>query len=441
MTGNPLKEAGAKISQEVQMKLRMLIDEGDIKVGTQFEADEKTAKEYIDAKKAEEYTAEMEAKDNEEIKNKIKEGSKMTDIKKEEVKPTPGLEVKKEVLDGNEWKSMGEFLNAVKIAEERHIVDPRLVLRASSGMGEDSNGAGGYLVQHPLWNAEIFAAMMKTSVIAPKCRQFIAEDYANGLKFKQVAETARTVTSTWGGVRFYNVDEGSDITDSKPVFQQADCPIKQMGALYYLTQALIDDCPNIAQFVAGKVGQSYGWMIDNEILNGSLSIMTPVVGHGATVAVTVVGANPTAAEWLSIYNSVASGYQPRSEWYMSTKTYAGLLSLTTPILAAGGSVGIPLVQRDFTDPAKTLLLGRPVNVMEQCTAQSTAGNILYGDFSEYAIVTKGSMTPQVAMSLHVKFISNQQTYRFIARIGGLPLLYSKITLPDTSVVSNIATRN
>ena len=431
------------------MKIKMLVDVKDAVKDTIVDCDELTAKEFIDAKQGIEYTAEIETSDKKAIQDAIdaevaktkKEIKKMTtEIKAENVAEIKGTI--QSVKDGpaQEWKDMREFLHAVKKAEEQHIVDPRLMTKASSGLGEDSNAIGGYLVQHPLWNQEIFSAFMRSSVIAPKCRHFVVEDYANGLKFKQINETARSVTSQFGGVRFYNVDEGSDITDSKPAFTQIDVPIKQMGALYYLTQALIDDCPNIASHVAGKVGQAYGWMVDNEILNGSLSICTPVVGHGGTKAVTVAGATPTAVEWASIYNSMSPGYRDGAEWYLGTAQYAALMNLSTAILATGGTSGIPLFTKDAPSAPAGLLFGKKINVIEQATA-ATAGQILFANMDNYALLSKGNLTPNVAMSLHVKFVSNQQTYRFISRVGGAPLLPSTITLPDTSVVSSFVTRN
>lgn len=427
------------------MKIKMVADHKDYKTGVIIDADEITCREYMDAKVAELYTEELEKKEDEkvqevidakvqEIKSKDKESKMTIEAKKE----TPSIEVTK---DGSgEWKSMKEFLVAVKNAEERHVVDPRLITKASAGLGEDSNAVGGYLVQHPLWNQEIFSAYMKASQVAPLCRQFVVEDYANGLKFKQINETARTVTSQWGGVQFYNVDEGSDITDSKPVFTQVDMPIKQMGALYYLTQSLVDDCPNIASFVAGKVGQAFAWMIDNEILNGTLSIMTPVVGHLGTRAVTVAGSFPTAIEYNTMYNAMNPGYREQAVWLMGTAAYANLMSQSTAILAAGGTSGIPLFVKDTSVAPAGTLFGRPIKVIEQATA-ATPGQIIFGAFDNYALLTKGSLTPQVAMSLHVKFISNQQTYRFITRVGGCPLIPSKITLPDTSVVAAFVTQD
>jgi len=428
------------------MKIKFVKDSAEFKAGTIVYCDDVTAKGYMDKAEAEMYTEVIEKKDAEKVQEtidatvtqKTKEVKDMKDEKGLEVKAGVAIEVTKDT--SMDWKDMREFLNAVKMAEENHIVDKRLVTKASAGLGEDGNAIGGYLVQHPLWNQEIFSAYMKASQVAPLCRQFIVEDYANGLKFKQINETARTTTSQWGGVRFYNVDEGSDITDSKPAFTQLDIPIKQMGALYYMTQALIDDCPNIPSFVAGKVGGGFGWMIDNEILNASLGICTAVVGHGGTRAVTVAGSFPTAVEYNTMYNAMNPGYREQAVWLMGTAAYANLMSQSTAILATGGLSGAPLFVKDTSVAPAGTLFGRPIKVIEQATA-ATPGQIIFGCFDNYALLTKGSLTPQVAMSLHVKFISNQQTYRFITRVGGAPLIPSTITLPDTSVVASFVTQD
>ena len=421
------------------MKIKICKD-GDYKSGTILDADEITAKEFITKGDAEMFTPEVEAKDAELIQETIaaecKKQSKKEKTKMSDTVEVKAVEVQKSTV-GSEWKSMNEFLKAVRIAEEKGIIDPRLETKASAGMGEDSNGVGGYLVQHPLWNQEIFNAFIQSSVIAPKCRQFVAEPYANGLKFKQVQETSRASTTWFGGVRFYEVDEGVSITDSKPAFYQLDIPIKQLGALYYITQALIDDCPNLSQYVAGLVGAAFGQVVDREILFGTLGICTAAMGHLSTVSLPPSGTYPTAAELATMYNSVAQGYLAGSEWFMSHKQYANLLNLTAPAASGGAGYAFPIMTTDAANPAKKLLFGHPINIIEQAAATNAAGSIIFGNFSEYAIVTKGTMTPSVAMSLHVKFDSNQQTYRFITRIGGAPLLYSKVALPDGTNVSNL----
>ena len=421
------------------MKIKIIKDHDEYVAGTIIDAPEALAKSYIGLLVGEEHTEVKEKEDAEKIQEIIdlevkkqtknaKKGDNMTT----EAKATVGLEVVKD--NSGSWKDMNQFLKAVRNVEEKGIMDSRLESKAAAGLGEDSDAVGGFLVQHPLWNQEIFNAFIQSSVIAPKCRQFVAEDYANGLKFKQINETSRQ-TNWFGGVQFYNVDEGVDITDSKPVFSQLDVPIKQVGALYYLTQALVDDCPNLSQYVAGLVGAAFGQVIDREILAGTLSVMTPVIGHGSVVSLPPAGTYPTAQELATMYNSLNSGYLAGAEWFMSHKQYAALMNLTSPSASAGGTY--PIFTVDASNPTKKLLFGHPVNVIEQAKATNVAGSILFANFSEYALVTKGTMTPQVAMSLHVKFVSNQQCYRFITRIGGAPLLKSKVLLPDGTYVSNI----
>jgi len=423
------------------MRIKCIEADGEYSVNTILECEDAEAKTRIESKKYIEFTKEIEAKDEalkqEEIDKRVQEAkakeSKME--KKEEVKTTPGIEVVRD--NSGEWKNMNEFLKAVATAEIKGIIDPRLITKASSGMGEDSNAVGGYLVQHPLWNQEIFNAYIQSAVIASKCRQFVAEPYANGLKFKQVQETSRAGGTWFGGIRFYEVDEGVSITDSKPVFTQLDIPIKQLGALYYITQALIDDCPNLSQYVAGLVGSAFGQIVDREILFGTLGICTAAMGHLSTVSLPPAGTYPTAAELATMYNSLSQGYINGAEWFMSHKQYASLLNLTAPAASGGAGYAFPIMTVDAANPTKQKLFGLPINIIEQAAATNVAGSIILANWSQYAIVTKGTMTPQVAMSLHVKFDSNQQVYRFITRLGGSPLLYSKVQLVDGTNVSSV----
>jgi HK97 family phage major capsid protein len=337
---------------------------------------------------------------------------------------------------------MNEFLSAVMKAETKHVVDPRLnpsdVKTAAAGYAEDSDPAGGYLVQHPLWNQQIFNQYIQTAVIAPKCKQFIAGDFADGLKFKQVNETTRAGGTWFGGIRWYNFAEGVDITPADAVFTQLDVAVKQLGAAYYITEALIRDCPNLSEYVAGLVGKSLGQVMDREVLYGTLSAFTASMGHLSTVSLPPAGTYPTAAELATMYNSMAAGYLDGAEWYMSHKQFANLMNLTAPAASGGAGYAFPIMTIDAASDVKYRLFGHPVNVLEVGAASNAAGSIVFANWSEYGLVTKqAGLTPQVAMSLHVKFLSMQQCYRFYVRAGGAPLLASKVALTDSTTVSSV----
>ena len=72
------------------------------------------------------------------------------------------------------------------------------------------------------------------------------------------------------------------------------------------------------------------------------------------------------------------------------------------------------------------LKGRPVVVCEQCAAPGTQGDaIVLADLSQYKIITKDGL--QSDQSIHVKFETNERTFRWIRRVNGAPKLKSVIT--------------
>lgn len=72
------------------------------------------------------------------------------------------------------------------------------------------------------------------------------------------------------------------------------------------------------------------------------------------------------------------------------------------------------------------LFGRPVIPIEQCQTVGTTGDIILGDFSNgYIAIDRGA--PQTAVSLHVRFLWDEQVFRFRYRADGQPVLSSPVT--------------
>jgi HK97 family phage major capsid protein len=70
------------------------------------------------------------------------------------------------------------------------------------------------------------------------------------------------------------------------------------------------------------------------------------------------------------------------------------------------------------------LLGRPVIPVEYCDNVGDKGDILLADFSQYALIEKG---PASAYSIHVRFTSDEQTFRMVHRVDGQPLWKNALT--------------
>ena len=79
----------------------------------------------------------------------------------------------------------------------------------------------------------------------------------------------------------------------------------------------------------------------------------------------------------------------------------------------------------LTDTPAGTLLGRPIVPTEYNETLGTAGDIMFADFSQYLFGSKGSM--ESASSIHVRFIYDEQVFRFVWRVDGQPIPASAIT--------------
>jgi HK97 family phage major capsid protein len=400
-------------------------------------ADAKTIKDILDAKVGSEYTEAVKQQELNETQQAIAE------IVKKEISIMEKTEKETELAnvvvtkDAPLWKNGADWLKAIKDVGCGIGFDPRLAIqqKAAAGIGEGSSGIGGALITPSFISDVIFKQMMEEAVILPKCNEFkLAESAGPTALIKQVNETVRSNSSLFGGLAVYKVSEGSNITPSLPAFTQKSVTLAKAAVLTYISDEALHDIVNIVDQTAGMVAQSLAWQIDNDIVNGGLGIASPVVGDAATVAVTVAGGYPTSAEWFKIYNSMHPAYRQGAEWFMGTDTYASLMGVT-----AAGSLGYPIFVRDAKEDNDGKLLGKPINIVEWATASNTAGQILFANMKGYTVVTKEAL--QAAMSIHVQFISAQNTYRWIYRYASAPNYASKIQLPNSAYVSYAVTRN
>jgi HK97 family phage major capsid protein len=66
----------------------------------------------------------------------------------------------------------------------------------------------------------------------------------------------------------------------------------------------------------------------------------------------------------------------------------------------------------------------PIVVVEHCPVLGTPGDIVLGDWSQYAIIESALKT---ALSFDVLFITDEGAFRFVWRLGGKPLWASPIS--------------
>jgi len=57
--------------------------------------------------------------------------------------------------------------------------------------------------------------------------------------------------------------------------------------------------------------------------------------------------------------------------------------------------------------------------LEQCSAAGEVGDIILADMSQYLLIDKGGIN--AASSIHVRFLYDENVYRFIYRVDGQPI--------------------
>lgn len=336
-----------------------------------------------------------------------------------------------------------DYLQAMAKHLAGYGTDPRL--KASLGQGEDSAAAGADLVHHPIYGGEIYNSIVTQSVLAPKCTAIkITLPNANGIRLTQVnAPTLTAAAGLFGGVKVYSVAEAGAITPTAAAYTQKDCSLGKLAAIIPATREILQDRSAFQTLVYDQLREALAWYVDESILLNTLGAFTqPIVGSSATRAVTIAGATPTEAELVAFWAAVMPSARKTGEWYMSNSMYSKLLTFkSTPVVngANYAAAVLPMFQTNFAASAESTLFGRPINVITQCGADSTASCFTFLDLKNYALISKGDVIEDSNVSLY--YLSDQSLFRVIVRMTGAPLQATKVTLADSTVVANFVTRN
>ncbi len=339
---------------------------------------------------------------------------------------------------GGPFRTLGEQLGAVIRADSPgQAADPRLFeVRAPSGMNEGIGAEGGFLVQSAFSDRLLNRGFQK-SKLADRCSNFPLGDTnrSNTLELPYCEETSRATGSRWGGIRLYWGSEGGERTGSKPKLGKFTLTLNKLTGLVYLTDEVIEDTSVLAAFVTRAFESEFGFVLDDAIIRGP-GAGQPLGILNAPCLVTVSKEAGQAADTIVTENVIKMFARllpdsfDNAVWYVNQACWTQLLQLTIKIKNVAGSenVGgsaVPLIQTANLSGAPTLsMLGKPIVPLDQCSALGDVGDIILGDFGRYLLVKRNF---QVASSMHVRFLFDEQVLRFTLRLDGRPDLPAAVT--------------
>lgn len=336
---------------------------------------------------------------------------------KPEVKPTPAKDTEKR------FASFGEQLMAAyRAAMPGGKVDERLTTRAASGLNESTPSDGGFLVQQD-FVTELLKRTYETGILASKVKKIPISTNANGMKINAIDEDSRANGSRWGGVQTYWEGEADEITASKPKFRQMELSLKKLTGLCYATDELLQDAAALEAVIRQAFAEEFGFKIDDAILSGSgEGEPLGILNSGAIVTVAKEASQTdtiTVENLIKMWNRLWSRSRANAVWYINQELEPYLYTLKI------GDKPVYIPAGGLSEKPYGTLFGRPVVPIEQCSAAGEVGDIILADIGQYLLIDKGGI--KSASSIHVRFLYDENVFRFIYRVDGKPIWTKPLT--------------
>lgn len=346
----------------------------------------------------------------------------------------------------------GEQLQAIKIAEKRPAnTDPRLwelnkrdslESRAASGMSEAVPADGGFLI-YPDFSQEVLKLTHETGRVWNMGRRIPISDATNAIKIPAIDQQSRVDGSRWGGVKSYWMNEADALTGTKPKFRLIELVLKKMGVLYYATDEIVADAAALGALTMQAFGEEFGFRLDDAFINGD-GAGKPQGIMNSPALVTVAKESGQAASTVVWQNILKMWFRlwlksrPNAVWFINQDVEQQLLQMSTnttygvsvvggvaPDQGGDSSVRPIYTPAGYLQQPTAMLMNRPVIPIEQCASLTNLGDIILCDPSQYIYIDKGD--PQFAVSMHVRFLNDEATYRGILRVDGQPWWHTALT--------------
>lgn len=330
------------------------------------------------------------------------------------------------------YRSFGEFADTVRnAARPGGHVDKRLYeMRAPTTVGSEGSGPDGGFAIPPDFRNEILIKVMGEDTLLGRTTQIQTEGNTLTLPLDETTpwQTSGGILANWEG-------ENNQLTQSKPQLNQVTVRANKLAVLVPITDELLEDATALDSYLRRKAPEKINFKVNLAIMQGTgagqpLGILNApgtvsVAKEGSQTADTVVYENVR-----KMYNAMYAPYRNSGavwlinqdvEPQLQQMVHAGTSSDVPVWLPAGGISGKPF----------DTLYGHPIITTQACETLGDLGDIVFASMPEYLSVIKAGGI-RAETSMHLWFDYDTMAFRFIMRVGGLPMLSSAISARDGS---------
>ncbi|MDR3582587.1 MAG: phage major capsid protein [Candidatus Pacebacteria bacterium] len=320
------------------------------------------------------------------------------------------------------------------------------VTRALNTYGGGANG--GFLL-----DTELFQSVWDKAraIDGPLARCLFLTTNKHEAEWPALDETSRVAGSRFGGIKV----RWQGTTDDKSATPDASQPAAAMikfvpkRAMVFSTpfsNDLLADAPLVERMLDYAASQEIQYAVVESMINGK-GITHPlgVIAANSSIQVTRNGSNNIAqADVDTMWSRLWPYCRRNAAWMCNDDT---LLKLDAVATTTGWPANLYMPMGMYGNPYP-LLKGRPLLPVEQCPALGTQGDLIVGDWSQYALVARtvdnngdpdmsvtcGSLGEFVETRSADEFMfdTDSTVFRFKFRVDGSPLWRQPVTIADGS---------
>ena len=358
------------------------------------------------------------------------------------------LEEAQKEADKKEWKSGGEFLEAIYRFRAFGELDNRLVFIDKNGqptvpknpkkrdvddaafktMTEGTDSAGGFLVFEQFRNDVQEIALEKALV--RNNGPMILPMATDTLNIPRIEDTSHA-SSVFGGMVGYWTEEAGSKEEVQPSWGNCKLTAHELAGYTRASNALLaDSAIALEAFLKRAIGETSVYYEDDSYINGN-GVGQPlgILNSGALISVTRQANNVVRwVDLINLWSRLLPTSRDRAVWFFNHEVLPQVLQVVSENAAvaatAGSVIFVSKEQGAVKSPPKTIF-GRPYFVTEKMAALGSAGDIGVFDLSYYLIGDRSKLA--IDSSSHVGFTSNTTYWRFTLRVDGQPWPKSPLT--------------
>ena len=313
-------------------------------------------------------------------------------------------------------ESFGDFL----VKARRGDAGLREMTRKA--LGESTGVDGGFLVPEQFMN-EVAQVRLENSVVRSAGARVINMN-SNILKMPSLNVASNAAGSIFGGVAAYWTGEAETKTASAPKFKQITLEANKLIGYVESSDELNNDAiVSMGGLLQDLFAQTIAFEEDAAFLTGN-GVGKPlgILNAPATVAVTRTTASKVGTVDLVAMIARSYGRLADKVWIVNQSVLPEIYKLKDE---NSNYILLPASNSSIAGALPQTVYGIPVIVSEKLPALGTSGDIVLADMSYYLVGDRQQLT--VDESIHVKFQTDEKSWRFVSRVAGQPWIDSAIT--------------